>query len=126
MSEPEQAQPQVKAKDEAGSSKSAESGRRLQFKQQLAGLPYDDQVQALRPQPPMSMGSDHAVQTAGGSESSTASVKQAAAKGLSGGGGSMPHLDTIQSSFGGHDVGSVKAHVGGPAESANKSMGSTA
>ncbi|MCA9676037.1 MAG: DUF4157 domain-containing protein [Myxococcales bacterium] len=31
------------------------------------------------------------------------------------GGAPLPHLDTIQSSFGRHDVGGITAHVGGPA-----------
>ncbi len=53
-------------------------------------------------------------------------VRSAAAKGISGGGGSLPFASQIQSSFGGHDVSSVQAHTGGTASAANKAMGSNA
>ena len=53
-------------------------------------------------------------------------VRSAAAKGISGGGGSLPFASQIQSSFGGHDVSSVQAHTGGAASAANKAMGSNA
>src|SRR5438105_2952989 len=39
-------------------------------------------------------------------------VHNAAAAGVSGGGGSLPHLDAIQKSFGHHDVSGVQAHTG--------------
>jgi hypothetical protein len=42
-----------------------------------------------------------------------------AMSGLSGSGGSLPHLDSIQSSFGHHDVTGVSAHTDGAAKSAN-------
>ena len=45
-------------------------------------------------------------------------VKQNAAEGLQGGAGPLPHLDTIQASFGAHDVSGVGAHVGGGAATA--------
>lgn len=53
-------------------------------------------------------------------------VQSLAAQGVAGSGGSLPHLDTIQQSFGRHDVGAVQAHVGGDAASATKAMGATA
>ncbi len=53
-------------------------------------------------------------------------VKAAAAKGISGLGGSLPFASQIQSSFGGHDVSSVQAHTGSTASAANQAMGSNA
>jgi hypothetical protein len=38
----------------------------------------------------------------------------------------LPHLDTIQQSFGRHDVGHVRAQVGGVAEGASRSIGAEA
>ena len=53
-------------------------------------------------------------------------VHAAAAEGVSGAGGALPHLDAIQQSFGAHDVSSVSAHVGGAAASAAESIGAHA
>ena len=53
-------------------------------------------------------------------------VQQIAASGLSGAGQSLPHAGTIQRLFGRHDVGEVKAHVGGPAAAAADRLGATA
>lgn len=53
-------------------------------------------------------------------------VHQAAAHGISGSSGNLPHLDTIQQSFGRHDVSSVQAHVGGRAAEASSAMGAEA
>ena len=53
-------------------------------------------------------------------------VHQAAAQGLSGSGGSLPHMDTIQAAIGGPELGGVQAHVGGQAREANQAMGSSA
>ena len=53
-------------------------------------------------------------------------VRSAAARGISGGGGSLPFASQIQSSFGSHDVSSVQAHTGGAASAANQAMGSNA
>ena len=61
-----------------------------------------------------------------GAGAETGDVHAAAKAGLRGGGGALPHLDTIQQSFGGHDVSSVDAHVGGAAAQASKSMGARA
>jgi hypothetical protein len=56
-----------------------------------------------------------------------AAVHRAAAAGVSGSGGAMPHLDRIQESFGGaHDVSQVRAHVGGEATAASRQMGAQA
>jgi len=49
-----------------------------------------------------------------------------AAEGLKGPSSSLPHLDKIQHSFGGHDVSGVKAHVGGAAKTASEGMGARA
>ena len=46
--------------------------------------------------------------------------------GIEGDGGSLPFLDTIQASFGAHDVGGVRAHVGGAAATATASLGAEA
>jgi hypothetical protein len=52
------------------------------------------------------------------------SKRESAAQGFSGTGQALPHLDRIQESFGsGHDLSGVKAHVGGEAASASKSIG---
>ena len=57
---------------------------------------------------------------------STAHVHEAAQRGVAGSGGAMPHLDTIQAAFGGHDVSGVQAHVGGAAAEATAAMGASA
>jgi hypothetical protein len=53
-------------------------------------------------------------------------VQRAAAAATAGPGGALPHLDRIQSSFGGIDVSGVKAHTGAQAAAANASFGSDA
>ena len=65
-----------------------------------------------------------AVQRKGGG--SADAVHRAAAHGIQGSGGSMPHLGAIQKSFGRHDVSSVPAHVGGNAAEASSAMGAEA
>lgn len=49
-----------------------------------------------------------------------------ASRGVAGGGGPLPHLATIQASFGHHDVGGVRAHVGGAAAEAAAAIGARA
>jgi hypothetical protein len=68
------------------------------------------------------------VQTHGQQESrDPASVHRAAADGLREGGDPLPYLDTIQESFGPtHDIGNVRAHIGGAAEEASERMGAKA
>lgn len=68
-----------------------------------------------------------AVQPLGGEASgSTASIHQTAAQGVSGSGGSLPHLDKVQQSFGAFDVSNVQAHVGGKAAEASSALGAQA
>ena len=59
---------------------------------------------------------------AGGMES----IHAAAERGTSGGGGALPHLGRIQSSFGAHDVSNVQSYAGGAAADASKAMGADA
>lgn len=61
-----------------------------------------------------------------GSGNNSDAIHQAAESGLQGSSVALPHLDTIQRSFGRHDVSGIDAHVGGPAKGANESMGATA
>lgn len=55
-----------------------------------------------------------------------ADVHRAAAAGVATGAGPLPHLERIQEAFGGHDVTTVKAHVGGPAADAAEAIGAEA
>ena len=56
-----------------------------------------------------------------------AAVHRAAVEGVSGSGGHLPYLDRIQESFGpSHDVGGVRAHMGGAAKQASEHMGAEA
>lgn len=63
---------------------------------------------------------------AASADSEPTDVHALAAHGMSGSGGSVPHLDTIQKSFGHHDISGVRAHVGGRAEQASAAMGAHA
>jgi hypothetical protein len=49
-----------------------------------------------------------------------------AERGLSGGGGALPHLDVVQRAVGHHDVSGVRAHVGGAAADASRDLGAHA
>ena len=53
-------------------------------------------------------------------------VHAMAAHGVSGSGGSLPHMSAIQASFGHHDVSAVQAHVGGRAAEASEAIGAEA
>jgi hypothetical protein len=53
-------------------------------------------------------------------------VHEAAARGVAGTPGTLPHRDRIQQLFGRHDVSGIGAHVGGPAEQATRAIGATA
>lgn len=53
-------------------------------------------------------------------------VPEIAAEGVGGAGGAMPHAEAIQASFGKHDIGDVKAHVGGEGGAAAQEMGAEA
>lgn len=84
---------------------------------ELVGLDFEAQDALLCP-----VGG--AVQRKGGS--GTAGIREAAAHGLSAGGGAMPHGKEIQASSGAHDVSDVKAHAGGEAREGASAMGATA
>ena len=53
-------------------------------------------------------------------------IHHLAAQGISGSASNLPHLDQIQSSFGGHDVSGIESHIGGPATPASQAMGARA
>jgi len=55
-----------------------------------------------------------------------AQVHAAAAAGISGPGGPLPHLEQIQRAFGDHDVTHVRAHVDGAAAQASRAIGAMA
>ncbi len=50
-------------------------------------------------------------------------VQSLAQQGISGNGGSLPHQETIQQSFGTHDISGITAHTDGKAQEAVSSMG---
>ena len=52
-----------------------------------------------------------------------ADVHEAAQRGIQGPGGSLPHLEAIQRSFGRFDVGGIQAHSDGAAQQASRDMG---
>lgn len=104
---------------EAQASEAAKPAAATQFKASVGSLAYDDQVEAVKP--PMPLQFNLAGQAGG-----AGAVHQTAAEGVSGSGSQLPHLDTIQQSFGGHDVSSVSSHVGGAAAKATKSLGAEA
>lgn len=56
----------------------------------------------------------------------SADVHAAAASGVKGSGGSLPFASQIQKAFGRHDVSSLRAHTGGAAQSAARSIGASA
>lgn len=64
--------------------------------------------------------------TVGGAPIGAVDVHGAAAAGVSGSGGSLPHLGAIQHSFGSHDVSGISAHTDGNAAKATQSMGAEA
>jgi hypothetical protein len=53
-------------------------------------------------------------------------VGAAAAEGVSGSGGRLPHLERIQRAFGEHDLSGVRAHTGTAASDAARSIGASA
>ena len=69
--------------------------------------------------------SDRSVQRKGPGDV-TAGVHEAAAAGVAGSGGRLPHLQRIQESFGRHDVSAVQSYVGGQARRASESIGAEA
>jgi hypothetical protein len=81
----------------------------VQRKASLRGMDFEAQTQMLSPE------------SAPGD-----AIHDAAKSGTAGGGGAMPHVDTIQEAFGRHDVSGVRAHVGGAAKDASQQMGAEA
>jgi hypothetical protein len=59
-------------------------------------------------------------------EGGSGAAQRAAAMGTAGGGGPLPHFDTIQQAFGRHDVSGIEAHVGGDAATATHALGAEA
>lgn len=53
-------------------------------------------------------------------------VQEHAERGISGSGGTLPHADAIQRSFGSHDVGNIVAHTDSQAASASDAIGAQA
>lgn len=62
----------------------------------------------------------------GAGEEDTQATLAAAAQGVQGSGGALPYLETIQKSFGHHDVSGVQAFVGGQAKTASEAIGAEA
>ncbi|MBN1944637.1 MAG: DUF4157 domain-containing protein [Bradymonadales bacterium] len=91
------------------------------------GLSYSQQLDRLQPPKPVVLhsGQSEPIQAQGSGETA-GQVKQAASLGIAGSSSALPHLDTIQQSFGGHDVSQVKAHLGSQAADANQAMGAKA
>ncbi len=94
------------------------SAHRVQMKSTLAGMSYEEGAAFLAPS------GAGAVQAKGGDTSDA--VHSAAAHGISGGGGAMPHGDKIQAAFGHHDISGISAHVGGKASEGAAAMGAEA
>ncbi|MGE3458685.1 MAG: DUF4157 domain-containing protein [Kofleriaceae bacterium] len=61
-----------------------------------------------------------------GASASPTTAEQLAAQAIEGDGEPLPHRDTIQQSFGRHDVSSTRAHVGGQAAEASRELGAVA
>ena len=53
-------------------------------------------------------------------------IHHAAAQGVAGDGGALPHAAAIQRSFGAHDVSGIQAHTGGAAQHASRAIGAQA
>jgi len=53
-------------------------------------------------------------------------IHEAARHGLRGSAQTLPHREQIEKSFGRHDVGTIRAHVGGPAAEASRKIGAVA
>lgn len=81
----------------------------------LKGLSYAEGAAALQP-----------VQLHGGGGASAESVHAAASRGVQTSSGSLPHADTIQASFGKHDISPIQFHGGGEAAQSAKDMGAEA
>jgi len=91
----------------------------------ISEAPYDATAGAHRDDAP-SHGERVQRSASGDAPADNADVVATAQAGVSGGGGVLPHLDAIQASFGGHDVSGIRAHVGGAAAQAARSIGARA
>ena len=115
----QQARPEPRTSASAGTSSSTSSpsggGRGVQMKTLVGGADGFDAQQAM-----VTPVQRH------GSGRETEGVHQAAAQGIAGGGGAVPHLSAIQQSFGGVDVSGVKAHTDAKAGEASRAMGASA
>jgi hypothetical protein len=89
-------------------------------------------TEALDPVPPPTTPVQRRTGAAGGAGAerteavATADIHAAAALGTSGPSTELPHRDPIQRAFGRHDVGHIKAHVGGAAQAGTAAMGADA
>jgi len=116
----------------SGGSQSTSSTRRKRSSVQLKGKAFDEQLDALRPDThpgfdqQAAMLSPNATVQLKGTGVQKKDIHDLAAQGTQGGGGSLPHLDTIQSAFGRHDVSGVQAHTGSAAQAASAAMGAEA
>ncbi len=106
------------SKDSSADSKADPSAQHPQ-RAPLRSNTYAVQAKALKPKPSVQFGGM-------ATQSDTDAVHQAAAHGIQGVGGTIPHLPAIQQSFGSHDVSSIQAHTGNAAKEANETMGSEA
>lgn len=61
-----------------------------------------------------------------GADATMAHTQETAARGVVGSGSSLPFMHAIQTSFGGHNVSGIEAHVGGDAASASTAIGAEA
>jgi Domain of unknown function (DUF4157) len=69
---------------------------------------------------------DDSLMSAFGLGESGAEIHDAAANGVRGPAQALPHQETIQRSFGAHDVSGIQAHVGGEAAKASEAIGAEA
>ncbi|CAN5770863.1 hypothetical protein BH11MYX3_BH11MYX3_27440 [soil metagenome] len=106
----------------------------VQFKQQLEALKNqggdvdadaEHEPETARQASNAGLRREAAVQRKGGG-GAEGDVQNAAARGVQGGGGQLPHMDAIQRSFGEHDVSGIQAHTGGEAAEASREMGAEA
>jgi len=75
---------------------------------------------------PETAGSNIAVQRRSTGPAATSSPVEVATQATAGGGSALPYLDTIQSSFGAHDVGAIRSHSGSAAEAGAEALGARA
>lgn len=111
-------QPRTDRTDKSPSSAAPQAAERksdVQLKKALHGHDFAEQEAMLQP-----------VQARGEASGDAQGVHEAAAQGTRGGGGTLPHLATIQRAFGAHDVSGVKAHTGPEAQRATQAMGAEA